>query len=713
MKYVTLFVLTLFVLFKGKNKKVHCIRTNKIFPINVIQQEFPKRNDKLFFIINTNNIKRGKILKNEEMYQKKKKKKKKGIPLLGRDNRNPYLAFEYVNKIIENKKYEVRKLMEEHSDDNSPLQIRLKYLQYTMNNKLSESLKRKSEDEKHRLSVVADLKRKTFYRSETFNKKEEIFNEKEEMEGMEGMERIEEIYDLEKKRKKQNESFPNPLRENSLLHLQNPGNAYKMLYKLGVDAVIVNIDSLSADGNIHDLYDIVKTSRQISRIKRPAIIFNDIIIHPIQIALAVENKADAVLLNFTFLKEDVEQMLHYCINMGIEAIVEVHDYNEIYYATKYGACIIMINEYNLLNNTYEYNHAIKALNYTIPEIVTIAKIDINEKNDINYIEHLGSLCYDSICLENKLKDEDLGEFILNCKKWSAPNKTLMHLNRNNYLKECLNPEGSITSEKHKNMMKTLQDMYGNKNVKNDYAKSLLKKYEEEVMLENNDDHQKTASKGGNKEISEKKETSEKQTETHTETYTAINTTINTTRDTEIEMDTKQKLEKSRDPIRLTNEENKIVNNFKEENKKQLLFLNQLRELMKEVDNHCRQSHLNDYNIDGEYKKREEKLESLLENFTKLDRSFLKEFFSDEEIANIENSIRTAIQKKNKDGNNLHDSDNKKNDSTTNDELINNFDIQKLAEDYFDYDTKDSSDENETTKLLDDTSDNFPRGLSSE
>lgn len=69
------------------------------------------------------------------------------------------------------KKYEITKLLEENCDENNPLQIRMKYLQHTMNNKLSESLKRSNNDEKHRLSLIADMKRKIFCSIEKEKKK--------------------------------------------------------------------------------------------------------------------------------------------------------------------------------------------------------------------------------------------------------------------------------------------------------------------------------------------------------------------------------------------------------------------------------------------------------------------------------------------------------------------------------------------------------------
>ncbi|SCM24055.1 conserved Plasmodium protein, unknown function [Plasmodium chabaudi chabaudi] len=619
------------------------------------------------YYIQTCDIAKSRRRKNENPSLHVKKNKIKNIKLYGRDHRNPYLAYEHINRIIENKKYEVTKLLEENADENNPLQIRLKYLQHTMNNKLSESLKRIHSDEKHRLSMVADIKRKVFCSTNT---NDENFDLKKNIDN----------YEMENERK-QNEKMVNGsnnekyVYQHNFLNLTNPGEASLMLHKIGFDVLIVNIDSLSTQGTLNDLSDVIKSTRTLTRNSRPAVVVDDVIIHPIQIALAVENKADGVILNLSYLRNDLEDMLNYCVNLGTQAIVEVHDYNDIYYATQCGSYILMINEFDFINNRYEYNHAIKAISYSIPELITIAKINVS---DVNYVEKLGSLGYDSICLEKKLIDDDLETFVQSCKNWKAPHKTLLYLNRNNYLKDFLTYKNNSTDENYKDTTKNLEKMYDDKNLENNYSEKMLKDYEKDFI---DVEDAKT-----NEEIIKKNET---------------------TQDPQINQ--KSENVKQDSSSLLTNDEKKIINNFKQERKKEITLLNQMKDIIKEVDDQCKNY---DNFSEEESIKKEEKLESLLENFTKLDKNFLKQFFSDEEINNIENSIKNAVQQKKKiqDGEINVDSNNFTGFPSS---QMNDFDINRLTKEFFD--TNDSGNGHKIdNKLLDDYSDDSSsRGLDSQ
>lgn len=610
-----------------------------------------------------------------------KRNEKPNLRIYGKDHRNPHLAYEYVNKIIENKKYEVSKLLEENFEEDNPLQIRLKYLQHTMNNKLSESLKRTNPDEKHRLSMVADMKRKIF--CSVSREKEGSHSTVDNVINEEGMSPMEESSGKNTEKRTRIWKEENYMYQNNFLNLTNPGNVSLMLHEIGFDVLIVNIDNLSTQGNLNDLSDVVRSSRKFSRNVRPAVVVDDVIIHPIQIALAVENKADGVILNLSYLRNDLEDMLNYCVNLGTQAIVEVHDYNDIYFATQCGSYILMINEFDFLNNEYEYNHAIKAISYTIPELITIAKINVN---DFNYAHKLGSLGYDSICLEKKLVDNDLPNFVEACKSWSAPHKTLLYMNRNNYLKNFLTYTNNPSEETHKDITENLKKMYDDKNLTNRNSHELLKNYErdfidavEEGALAQSADPQGTqqgnidplptgSKQNGNGPIAEEGE-------------------------------------KVKDNL-LTSDEKKIVQNFKREKKRELYLLNQMRDIIKQVDDQCKNY---ESFSDDENKKKEEKLETLLENFTKMDKNFLRGFFSDEEIKNIENSIRKSIQQKEK----IEKGEINIDDNSAARDIYGfptnqgeNFDITKLTKEFFDNDSggEKQSDEESNKLGLDSTGD---------
>ncbi|SOV24669.1 conserved Plasmodium protein, unknown function [Plasmodium sp. DRC-Itaito] len=684
--------------------------------------------------------------------KRKMRKNNKGcrvsIRRYGKDSRNPHLAYEYINKIIENKKYEITKLLEENCDENNPLQIRMKYLQHTMNNKLSECLKRYNSDEKHRLSFIADMKRKIFSSIEkeknekneknsksNNNIKEGLYNhmdvgydnfenEKYRYEDiLKNKKKLDDIDIMNDKEEKKKKIKNNYIYQHDFLNLSNPGNVSLLLHEIGFDVLIVNIDELSTQGNINDLKDIVKYTRTLPRNKRPAVVVDDIIIHPIQIALAVENQADGVILNLSYLKNDMEEMLQYCVNVGTQAIVEVHDYNDIYFATQCGAYILMINEYDFYNNIYEYNHAIKAINYTIPEIITIAKVNTN---DINYIEKLGSLGYDSICLEKKLIHDDLQQFVTSCKAWSAPHKTLLYLNRNNYLKEFLTYDKSgQTNQNHKDITENLKNLYDDKNISNNYSHNLLKNYEKEHIDGedtandenvneningniNKDDFKRNPMLNTDNSMKYKIEGNHNDMEEEKKKKCFENKMVNNKDYKDINVNKKEQI--------LSKEEKQIVQNFKNEKKRELMLLSQMKEIIKEVDDQCKNY---DTNTDEENQKKEQKLESLLENFTKLDKNFLKGFFSDEEINNIENTMKNAVEQKNKIQSGEINIDDKNLTGypmgPLQNSYMNNLDIYNLTKEYFGetqnnnehIENKFDSDQN---NLFDESSEDSSRGL---
>ncbi|EUD68725.1 hypothetical protein C922_01125 [Plasmodium inui San Antonio 1] len=549
----------------------------------------------------------------------KKNEKLHHLRIYGKDHRNPHLAYEYVNKIIENKKYEVSKLLEENFEEDNPLQIRMKYLQHTMNNKLSESLKRTSPDEKHRLSMVADMKRKIF--CSVARKEEGGHPTVDEVIREEGMSQAEAGTGENAEKRRRIWKDENYMYQSNFLNLSNPGNVSLMLHEIGFDVLIVNIDNLSTQGNLNDLCDVVRSVRKFPRNVRPAVVVDDVIIHPIQIALAVENKADGVILNLSYLKNDLEDMLNYCVNLGTQAIVEVHDYNDIYFATQCGSYILMINEFDFLNNQYEYNHAIKAISYAIPELITIAKINVD---DFNYAHKLGSLGYDSICLEKKLVDSDLPNFVEACKSWDAPHKTLLYMNRNNYLKNFLTYTNNPSGETHKDITENLKKIYDDKNLQNRTSHELLKNYEKDFI--------DAVEEGVPGQSSDLQHTQQGKTD-------PLRTGDKPNGDNPLA----EEGEKAKDNL-LTSDEKKIVQNFKSEKKRELFLLNQMKDIIKQVDDQCKNY---DSFSEEENKKKEEKLETLLENFTKMDKNFLRGFFSDEEIKNIENSIKKSLQQKEK------------------------------------------------------------------
>jgi anthranilate phosphoribosyltransferase len=114
-----------------------------------------------------------------------------------------------------------------------------------------------------------------------------------------------------------------------------------MKYVQGGAAAISVLTCLRFDGTLEDLGAVV---RSLAKTRLP-VLRKDFILEPIHIAQAAAHGADAVLLIATFLKERTQEMMEMAKKIGLEAVVEVHDPEELRYFQ--GAEIIAVNQRNL------------------------------------------------------------------------------------------------------------------------------------------------------------------------------------------------------------------------------------------------------------------------------------------------------------------------------------------------------------------------------
>ncbi|BAM39979.1 anthranilate synthase component II [Theileria orientalis strain Shintoku] len=331
--------------------------------------------------------------------------------LSSRDSRVSYVAEERFYKMITDKYSEVDKLIEGHSDPNDNLQLRLNFLQCTSNLKLSDMLRRNSNQKHHKLSVIADMKRRT--------------------------------------------PTHNPTCDNNVLSYSNAGEVGLSMASVGFDIIFVNTDEVNYGGHINDLYKTFLELRKLGRRERPAIVMKDIILHPIQIAQAAELRADGVILNAAILGKVLGDLLGTCVTMGIEAIAEVHTVAEALKSIDMGFTHIMVNQWDRIKNVLYPTRALE-VKEALPENVTaIAAGGIMTMDQVHQLALAG---YDAIVLGRRLIYPDVPDFMKQVKGWKGPSKPILKISKSQFFDYTEAEDGRVNITLKKNHLALLNEM---------------------------------------------------------------------------------------------------------------------------------------------------------------------------------------------------------------------------------------------------------------
>jgi anthranilate phosphoribosyltransferase len=155
----------------------------------------------------------------------------------------------------------------------------------------------------------------------------------------------------------------------------------------GASAISVLTDFAKFGGSLDELKNVtasIKTAYpEIATLKK------DFIIHPLQLAQAVEAGAHAVLLIVAALGETIHLFIEQAAQLGLETLVEIHTPNELHLALEAGATIIGVNHRNL--KTFETNLDLgKNLRPLIPSyVVTVAESGMKNERDAKTMKDLG------------------------------------------------------------------------------------------------------------------------------------------------------------------------------------------------------------------------------------------------------------------------------------------------------------------------------------
>lgn len=157
-----------------------------------------------------------------------------------------------------------------------------------------------------------------------------------------------------------------------LANIDDPVALANTYIKSGANALSVLTDELFFGGSLNDLTNIATS---VGELPNP-ILRKDFIIDEIQIAETIAAGADAILCIVAVLGEQTKAILNHAKKMNIEALVEVHDVNELEIALASGAEMIGINNRDLSTFEVDTKNAFTLLEMIPPHIVKVAESGI-------------------------------------------------------------------------------------------------------------------------------------------------------------------------------------------------------------------------------------------------------------------------------------------------------------------------------------------------
>ena len=182
----------------------------------------------------------------------------------------------------------------------------------------------------------------------------------------------------------------------ALAEISDPVALAKEYEAAGAVAISVLTDKFGFDGSIEDL-SVVADAVQCPIIRK------DFIIDELQIAEAVAHGASAVLLVVAVLGEKTKLFVDMCHRMGADALVEVHNKEEIGIALDSGARIIGVNNRNL--ETFEVDPDM-ALN--LRDAIPVGVISVAESGikDLELAKRYQAADFDAVLIGEALVTAD-------------------------------------------------------------------------------------------------------------------------------------------------------------------------------------------------------------------------------------------------------------------------------------------------------------------
>lgn len=130
--------------------------------------------------------------------------------------------------------------------------------------------------------------------------------------------------------------------------------------------------------------------REIRGIVRTPLLRKDFVVDEYMIYEAKVIGADAVLLICSLLSEEtLREWISCCDRLGLSALVEAHDRQEVEMAVRAGARIIGVNNRDLKNFTVDVHNCLKLRPFVPRDIMFVAESGIKTREDIAALEQGG------------------------------------------------------------------------------------------------------------------------------------------------------------------------------------------------------------------------------------------------------------------------------------------------------------------------------------
>jgi len=187
-------------------------------------------------------------------------------------------------------------------------------------------------------------------------------------------------------------------------------DAVQLVMRRKLDGALVCTDQASYGGSGRDLVSAAQFLEGSGAAEAAAlpIVAKDLIIDPIQIAQAISQGADAVLLVASAAADLLPELLDACTLMGCEAVVEVHTPDEVLLAERCGASILLVNERDRATGRLLPGHASTLAPALPPDTTCLACGGIHRIDQVRVLRRAG---YDGVVLGRVLAGPD-GENLL-------------------------------------------------------------------------------------------------------------------------------------------------------------------------------------------------------------------------------------------------------------------------------------------------------------
>src|SRR5262245_5922796 len=176
----------------------------------------------------------------------------------------------------------------------------------------------------------------------------------------------------------------------------------------GAAAISVLTDARYFQGKLDYLTQIRDQLQEAMGSKRPALLRKDFIFHPYQVHEARAAGADALLLIAAILKdEQMADLLALTHKLGMTALIEVHDREELERVLPLQPHLIGVNNRDLRDFSVDLNTCIRLRQYVPQEVVFVAESGIHTAADVARLSREG---IDAILVgEALVKARDVGQ----------------------------------------------------------------------------------------------------------------------------------------------------------------------------------------------------------------------------------------------------------------------------------------------------------------